>query len=88
MVKIMVINSEPVEPFSNVVDNLYVSTKKEQVESVFLKSNIVDKSKRIQLLRKCMNVLDISNTDSSICLDDEYDDELAIFLNGKWRMLA
>jgi hypothetical protein len=70
-----------------IVDDLFISMKKEQVENVFSRNNISDKSDRIQLLRKCMQVLDTSNSGDSISLDDEYSDELTIFLNGKWRFL-
>ena len=72
----------------NIVDALFISTKKEQVENVFFRNDIDDKSDRIQLLRKCMNVLDTSNSSDPISLDDEYSDELTIFLNGKWRFLS
>jgi hypothetical protein len=71
-----------------IVDDLFISMKEEQVERVFLKNSINDKSDRIQLLRKCMHVLDTSNSGDVISLDDEYSDELAIFLNGKWRLLV
>jgi hypothetical protein len=71
-----------------IVDNLFISMKKEQVEDVFSENSIGDKSERIRLLRKCMHVLDTSNSGDSISLDDEYSDELAIFLNGKWRFLV
>jgi hypothetical protein len=72
----------------NIVDALFISTKKEQVESVFNKNNINDKSDRIHLLRKYMHVIDTSNIDDSISLDDEYIDELTIFINGKWRLMV
>jgi hypothetical protein len=72
----------------NIVDALFISIKKEQVESVFNKNNINNKSDRIHLLRKCMHVIDTSNIDDSISLDDEYIDELTIFLNGKWRLMV
>jgi hypothetical protein len=70
-----------------IVDDLFSSFKMEQVEDIFSKNDISDKSDRIQLLRKCMHVLDTSNSGDSLSLDDEYSDELAIFLNGKWRFL-
>jgi hypothetical protein len=70
-----------------IMDDLLFSMEKEQIENVFSKNNIDDKSERIRLLRKCMHVLDISDTSDSMLLDDEYDDELAIFLSGKWRLL-
>jgi hypothetical protein len=72
----------------NIVDALFVSMKKEQVEDVFIQNKINNKSDRIQLLRKCMNVIDTSNSGDSVSLDDEYSDELMIFLNGKWRLLV
>ena len=84
----MISISEPSEKINNVVDNLFISTRKEQVEDVFFRNSIEDRVERIRLLRKCMHVLDTSNADNSISLDDEYNDELAIFLNGKWRMLV
>jgi hypothetical protein len=69
------------------MEDLLISMEKEQVEDIFLKNNIDDKSERIRLLRKCMDVVDTSNTNEPISVDDEYSDELAIFLNGKWRLL-
>ena len=75
------------EKVDNIINDLFFSIKKEQVESVFSKNSISDKSTRIQLLRKCMNVLDTSNTNNDLSVDDEYSDELEIFLNGKWRFL-
>jgi len=72
----------------NVIEGLYFSVKRDQVENIFLKNNINDKAERIQILRKCMQVLDTSNTDDLLSIDDEYNDELEIFLNGKWRFLV
>ena len=78
---------EASEKVSNIIDDLFLSVKREQVEDVFSRNSIVDKSDRIQLLRKCMHVLGTSNTDDLLSIDDEYSDELEIFLNGKWRFL-
>jgi len=75
------------EKVNNIVEDLFISVKKEQVENIFSKNSIDDKSTRIQLLRKCMNVLDTSNTNEILSVDDDYNDEMEIFLNGKWRML-
>jgi hypothetical protein len=72
----------------NIVEDLFLSVKKEQVENVFLKNNVDDKPTRIQLLRKCMHVLYTSDINTALTEDDEYDDELEIFLNGKWRLLV
>ena len=70
-----------------IVDALFFSTKKEQVEDIFTRNNITDKADKIQLLRLCMNVLDTSNSNETLSIDEEYSDELEIFLNGKWRFL-
>jgi hypothetical protein len=74
------------EQVSNIVDDLFLSFKKEQVEEVFSRNSIDDKSLRVQLLRKCMHVRDTSNTNEVLSMDDDYNDELEIFLNGIWRM--
>ena len=71
----------------SIVNDLSFSVRKEQVESIFEKNSVDDKLERIQLLRKCMNVLDTSNSNTPISLEDEYSDELEIFLSGKWRFL-
>ena len=71
-----------------IVDEILVSTAKEQVEAVFSKNNIADKTECIQLLRKCMGVIDTSDAANDLSIEDEYSDELEIFLNGTWRFLA
>jgi len=76
------------ENVSAITEALYTSVEREQVEDVFIKNGILDKTDRIQLLRKCMNVLDISKTNVVLSPDDEYSDEMEIFLNGKWRFLG
>ena len=75
------------EKVNNIVEDLFISVKKEQVEGVFSKNSVDDKFTRIQLLRKCMHVLDTSNTHEPLSEDDEYSDELEIFLKGRWRQL-
>ena len=70
-----------------IMDDLLFSMDKQQVEDIFLKNSIDDKPERISLLRKRMDVLCTSNSNDPMTIDDEYDDELAIFLDGKWRLL-
>jgi len=72
----------------SIVDDLFISMNATQVESVFSKNTVNDKIERIQLLRKCMHVVDISNSNDSISIDDEYNDELTIFLDGRWRLMV
>lgn len=72
----------------SIVDDLFISMNENQVESVFSRNTINEKMERILLLRKCMHVLDTSNSSDTISIDDEYNDELAIFLDGRWRLLV
>ena len=71
----------------SIVDELFFTTEKDQIETIFSTNSVNDKLDRIMLLRKCMHVLDTSNANEAISLDDEYEDELMIFLSGKWRLL-
>jgi len=71
----------------DVINGLFVSVKKEQVEDVFSKNGIEDRGERVQLLRECMNVIGTSDIGDPISPEDEYGDELEIFLSGKWRLL-
>jgi hypothetical protein len=79
--------TEASKKVDSIIEDLQGSMRKEQVEDVFSRNSIGDKSERIQLLRKCMHVLDTSNSNTTTSLEDEYSDELAIFLNGRWRLL-
>jgi hypothetical protein len=71
----------------SIVDGLFVSFDKEAVGNIFSKYEIEDKEERIQLLRKCMNVIGTSNVADTLSIDDEYNDELEIFAEGSWRFL-
>jgi hypothetical protein len=71
----------------NIVDGLFASFDKESVESVFAEYEIGDKEERIKLLRKCMNVIDTSDVAEILSVDDDYNDELKIFIEGSWRFL-
>ncbi|GHU48231.1 hypothetical protein FACS1894200_04900 [Spirochaetia bacterium] len=71
----------------SIVDDLFISFDAQQVESVFTKHEIVDYQDRINLLRKCMKVIDTSNADEELPIEDEYHDELAIFVKPMWRFL-
>ena len=71
----------------NIVGDLFLSFDKEQVEAVFAKYEIADFQDRIELLRKCMKVVDTSNTQEDLTVEDDYHDELEIFVNASWRFL-
>jgi uncharacterized secreted protein with C-terminal beta-propeller domain len=71
----------------NIVGDLFLSFDREQIESVFQKYDIVDLQERIELLRKCMKVVDTSNTQEDLTIEDEYHDEVEIFVSASWRFL-
>jgi len=71
----------------DIISGLFVSVKREQVESVFVKNDITDSEDRIQLLRECMGVISTSDIGDSLSPEDQYSDELEIFLEGTWRLL-
>ena len=70
-----------------IVNDLFISVDREQVEEVFTKNEVYDFEERIQLLRKCMKVLGTSNFNNTLSSEDEYHDELEIFLDGTWRFI-
>jgi hypothetical protein len=71
----------------SIVDRLQASLDKEQVEEVFVTYEIDDPEERIKLLRKCMQVMVFENVEDDISLEDAYNDELEIFVEGSWRLL-
>jgi hypothetical protein len=70
-----------------IVDGLFASFDKDSVENVFSQYDIEDREERIKLLRKCMHVIDTSNVTDTLSIDDDYNDELEIFIEGSWRFL-
>jgi hypothetical protein len=38
-------------------------------------------------LQKCMRVIDTSDMDEELSVEDRYTDELEIFASGQWRLL-
>ena len=69
------------------IEDLYYCTKEKQIDDVFAKGNITDATEKIQLLRKCMGVTSTFGTIEKISVDEEYEFEKAVFMEGTWRML-
>ena len=65
-------------------------TTKEQIEDLFAKSGIRDPEDKVFLLQKSMGVISAFSAPSPVNLtpEQEYEDELAIFLEGSWRLLS
>jgi hypothetical protein len=70
-----------------IVNDLFLSLDRNQVESVFKRHAVDDHRERVNLLRKCMKVIHISNTVDELTIEDEYNDEVEIFVSASWRFL-
>jgi hypothetical protein len=71
----------------SMLDELFVSFEKPKVQAVFEKHGVTDLDERIKLLQKCMQVIDTSDMDEELSVEDRYTDELEIFASGQWRLL-
>lgn len=78
---------EIADKVADITNALFVSTTKEQIESIFKKYEIIDPFDKIALLRKTMQVEDISNIQEEITPEEEYEDEVKIFIEASWRFL-
>ena len=72
-----------------VVEELFFCTTKDEVENAFHEANINDPVEKKFFLQKCMQVEESYDFPSKEKLSDidEYECELAIFLEGSWRLL-
>jgi hypothetical protein len=73
--------------YTTIIDRLFGATERKQVEGIFDKNEIADFSTRLGLLRRSMRLQDISNSPEVLTPEQEYSDELEIFLDGTWRFL-
>ncbi|MDR1468218.1 MAG: hypothetical protein LBT00_02870 [Spirochaetaceae bacterium] len=70
-----------------IVSDLFDSVEREQVNNVFEKHSIKNMNDRIKLLQKCMQVTGTSDSGEKLPAEDQYADELEIFVYGRWRSL-
>ncbi len=75
---------------TQILENLPFCTTKEQVSRVFADNDVEDIDDRIFFLRKCMQVEDSFDLpdENKLTPEEEYECELAIFLEGSWRLLV
>ncbi|MEL5720891.1 MAG: hypothetical protein P1P59_07160 [Treponemataceae bacterium] len=71
----------------SIIKSLFTCTTKDQIDNIFAKNEIIDFQQKIELLRRCMEVKSVYGTPEEISLEDEYDFECAVFVEGTWRML-
>jgi hypothetical protein len=75
------------DTINSVIENLYCCFTEKQIDDVFEKANITEPTDRIRIMRKCMGVLQTFGTEEQISIEEEYDFEKAVFVEGTWRML-
>jgi len=82
--------TETIKLSTDISQKLFLCVTKEGIEEVFRASNISHIPDKIGLLRLCMGVKNYSPSSSSTTLtpEQQYDDELLVFLDGSWRFLV
>ena len=70
-----------------IIGLLLFSTTSESIDKIFNEAEVNNYERRIALLRECMKVTEISSFPSKkeTSIEDEYDYEKAIFVEGSWR---
>jgi hypothetical protein len=73
-----------------VAKELWFCTSKEQVTALFEKHSISSPTSKVALLRAAMQVEEsfYAPNDSPLTAEEEFEDELASFIAGSWRLLA
>jgi len=82
--------TEIIRMSTEISQKLFLCVTREGIEDVFRSYNISDIPDKIGLLRLCMGVKNYSPSPSAetLTLEQQYDDELLIFLEGSWRFLV
>jgi len=82
--------TETIKMSTDISQKLFLCVTKEGIEDVFRSSNISHIPDKIGLLRLCMGVKNYSSSPSTTTFtpEQQYDDELLIFLDGSWRFLV
>jgi len=75
---------------TEISQQLFTCVSKEEIENVFSSNGISKIPDKIGLLRMCMGVKRYSPSPSAndLTLEQQYEDELLIFLDGTWRFLV
>jgi len=73
-----------------ILDALVYCTSKEEVERIFAESNINDPKDKKDFLQMCMEFEEVFDLplNEELSDEDKYKDELAVFLEGSWRLLV
>jgi len=82
--------TETIKMSTDISQKLFLCVTKEGIEDVFRSFDISHIPDKIGLLRLCMGVKNYSSSPSSTAFtpEQQYDDDLLIFLDGSWRFLV
>lgn len=73
-----------------IVNALFYCTTEKEVETIFDRFSVTDPLDKVFFLRDCMQVEESFDLPSKeqLSSQEEYECELAIFLEGSWRLLT
>jgi hypothetical protein len=81
--------TETIRLTNEISQQLFLCTSEDKVEEVFSSFKISKIPDKIGLLRLCMGVkYHSSSPPNNLTLEQQYQDELLIFLDGSWRFLV
>ena len=75
---------------TEISQQLFTCVSRDEIENIFDSNKISKIPDKIGLLRLCMGVksYSLSPPVSELTLEQQYEDELLIFLDGSWRFLV
>jgi hypothetical protein len=81
---------EDIRKIGEIREKLFNCSTEEEVNGVFTTFGITDLQKKTMLLRQSMQVQEVFDAPPSRQLSDEdaYKEEMAFFVDGKWRELV
>jgi hypothetical protein len=82
--------TEIIKLSTEISQQLFTCVSKDEIEKVFSTNRISKIPDKIGLLRLCMGVKSYSPSPSvnELTLEQQYEDELLVFLDGSWRFLV
>ena len=82
--------TETIRMSTDISQKLFLCTSETDIDEVFNNFKISHIPDKIGLLQLCMGVKNYSPcpSDEELTLEQQYNDELLIFLDGSWRFLV
>lgn len=73
---------------NSIKERLFICTEREEIDALFDSEGIGNLKERIELLDQCMGFEEMANTPEELPIEQEYDFECEMFVEGTWRMLS